>query len=83
MVAIYASPSARIDLVVVIASTFCVRFNAPFLESVSRLSCRLLLLFACLPVMAGEKAAYDSDGRIVSMISDAGEVEIASSIDRV
>ncbi|MGA8656612.1 MAG: hypothetical protein WB586_10735 [Chthoniobacterales bacterium] len=30
--------------------------------------------------MAGEKAAYDSNGRIVSMISDAGEVEIASSI---
>ena len=30
--------------------------------------------------MAGEKAAYDSNGRIVSMISDAGELEIASSI---
>src|SRR5258707_15517390 len=40
----------------------------------------LLLLFACLPVMAGEKAAYDSHGQIISMISDAGEVEIASSI---
>jgi hypothetical protein len=47
---------------------------------VLEIRCCLLLLFPCLPVMAGEKAAYDSDGRIVSMISDAGEVEIASSI---
>jgi hypothetical protein len=42
--------------------------------------CCLLLLFACVAVMAGEKAGYDSNGRIVSMLSDAGEVEIASSI---
>jgi hypothetical protein len=47
---------------------------------VLELSCCLLLLFACLPVMAGEKAAYDSNGRIVSMISDAGEVETASRV---
>lgn len=39
-----------------------------------------LPLLACLLVMAGEKAAYDSNGRIVSMISDAGAVDIASSI---
>ena len=47
---------------------------------VLELSYRLLLLVVCLPVMAGEKAAYDSNGRIVSIISDAGEVEIGSSI---
>ena len=43
---------------------------------VLEMRCCLLLLFACLPVMAGEKAAYDSNGRILSTISDAGEVEI-------
>ena len=47
---------------------------------VLEISCCLFLLFACVPVMAGEKAAYDSNGRIVSMLSDAGEVKIASSI---
>lgn len=39
-----------------------------------------LLLLVCLPAVAGEKAAYDSNGRIVSMITEAGDVAIASSI---
>src|ERR1700745_1378324 len=39
---------------------------------VLEMSCCLLLLFACLPVMAGEKGAYDSNGRIAFMISDVG-----------
>src|SRR3984893_844737 len=47
---------------------------------VLEMSCCLLLLLACVPVMAGEKAAYDSNGRIVSMLSHAGGGESASSI---
>jgi hypothetical protein len=40
-------------------------------------------LLVCLPLVAGEKALYDSNGRIVSMISDSGEIAIASSIAAV
>jgi hypothetical protein len=35
---------------------------------------------ACLPVLAGEQAAYDSNGRIVALISEAGEVAISSNV---
>jgi hypothetical protein len=38
----------------------------------------LLLLF-CLPAAGAEKAAYDSNGRIIAMISDAGDVGITSN----
>lgn len=43
----------------------------------------VLPLLVCLPLFAGEKALYDSNGRIVSMISESGEVAIASSIAAV
>jgi hypothetical protein len=43
-----------------------------------RYSVALFLL--CLPAVAAEKAAYDSNGRIIAMISEAGAVEVASGI---
>jgi hypothetical protein len=38
-----------------------------------------MLLLLCLPVMAAEKAAYDSNGRIVAMLSQAEDVGVATS----
>src|SRR5271169_2783337 len=40
---------------------------------------RAMLLLLCLPVMAAEKAAYDSNGRIVAMLSEAEDVGVATS----
>jgi hypothetical protein len=40
----------------------------------------LVLLLLCLPAAAAEKAAYDSNGRIIAMLSDAEDLEVASSI---
>jgi hypothetical protein len=40
----------------------------------------LFLLLACVPVLAGEQAAYDSNGRIVAMISEAGEIAVGSDV---
>jgi hypothetical protein len=39
-----------------------------------------VLLLLCLPAVAAEKAAYDSNGRIIAMLSDAEDVEISSNI---
>ena len=39
-----------------------------------------VLLLLCLPAAAAEKAAYDSNGRIIAMLSDAEDVEVASRI---
>jgi hypothetical protein len=38
-----------------------------------------LLLLLCLPAAGTEKAAYDSNGRVMAMISDAGDVGIATN----
>src|SRR5690242_12540795 len=38
------------------------------------------LLLLALPAAAGEKAAYDSNGRIIALISDAGDVEVTSNL---
>ncbi len=38
------------------------------------------LPFLCLPLPAVERAAYDSNGRIIAMLSDAEEVEIVSNV---
>ncbi len=38
-----------------------------------------LLLLLCLPAVGTEQAAYDSNGRIIAMISDAGDVGIATN----
>ena len=38
-----------------------------------------ILLLLCLPAMAAEKAAYDSNGRIVAMLSQAEDVGVATS----
>jgi hypothetical protein len=43
----------------------------------------LLVLLLCLPLAAAEKAGYDSNGRIVSLISPAGELEFGSGIAAV
>lgn len=41
----------------------------------------LLLVFPlCLPAAAAEKAAYDSNGRIVALLSDAEDVEVSTSV---
>src|SRR5512138_1167630 len=40
----------------------------------------LILLALCAPLLGVEKAAYDSNGRIVAMISDAGDVQVASNV---
>jgi hypothetical protein len=39
-----------------------------------------VLLLLCLPAAAAENAAYDSNGRIIALLSDAEDVEVASSI---
>jgi O-glycosyl hydrolase len=39
-----------------------------------------ILLGLALPVMAAEKAAYDSNGRIIAMLGGAEDVEISSSV---
>jgi hypothetical protein len=39
-----------------------------------------ILLLLCLPAAAAEKAAYDSNGRIIAMLSSAEDVEVTSSI---
>jgi hypothetical protein len=39
-----------------------------------------VLLLLCLPAAAAEKAAYDSNGRIIAMLSDAEDVEVVSSM---
>jgi hypothetical protein len=38
-----------------------------------------LLLLLCLPAAGTEKAAYDSNGRVIAMISDAGDVAIGTN----
>ena len=40
----------------------------------------LILAALCAPALGGEKAAYDSNGRIVAMISDAGDVQVTSNM---
>ena len=40
---------------------------------------RALLLLLCLPAAAAEKAAYDSNGRIVAMLSQAEDVPVSTS----
>ena len=39
-----------------------------------------ILLLLCFPSAAAEKAAYDSNGRIIAMLSSAEDVEVTSSI---
>ena len=39
-----------------------------------------ILLLLCFPAAAAEKAAYDSNGRIIAMLSSAEDVEVTSSI---
>jgi hypothetical protein len=41
--------------------------------------CIALLLF-CLPAVCAEKAAYDSNGRITAVLSDAGSVGVGSNL---
>ena len=41
--------------------------------------CTALLLF-CLPLPAVEKAAYDSNGRIIALLSDAEDVDVVSNV---
>jgi len=38
------------------------------------------LLILCLPAMAAEKAAYDSNGRIIAMLSDGEDTLVASNV---
>lgn len=39
-----------------------------------------ILLLICLPAAALEKAAYDSNGRIIALLSDAEAVEVVSNV---
>lgn len=39
-----------------------------------------ILLALCVPVLGAEKAAYDSNGRIIAMISDAGDIQVTSNV---
>jgi hypothetical protein len=39
-----------------------------------------VLLLLCLSAVAAEKAAYDSDGRIIALLSDAEDVEVVSNV---
>jgi hypothetical protein len=39
-----------------------------------------ILLALCAPLLGAEKAAYDSNGRIMAMISDAGDVQVTSNM---
>ena len=43
----------------------------------------LLLALLCIPAAAVEKAAYDSNGRIVALLSDAEDVDVATNLAAV
>src|SRR5260370_29211186 len=40
----------------------------------------LALLLFCLPAVCPEKAAYDSNGRITALLSDAGALGVTSNL---
>ncbi len=39
-----------------------------------------IALLLCLPLAAGEKAAYDSNGRMIALLSDAEDVKVMSNL---
>src|SRR6266498_813233 len=48
------------------------------MESTMRPSLALILF--CLPAVCAEKAAYDSNGRIIAMLSDTGALAVTSNL---
>lgn len=40
----------------------------------------LIALLLCLPLTAAEKAAYDSNGRMIALLSDAEDVKVVSNL---